>query len=350
MYSLNEKIAGLTPYEPIKGEYKIRLDANESFLNIPEYILAEIISKSFSAKMNRYPDPYAEDLCSAFAGAYQVDKANVVAGNGSDELISVIMGGFLMKGEKFATLDYDFSMYDFYGSLCEGKGVKIPKNADMTVNVQNVIDTCNEEDVKILIFSNPCNPTSIGLEIGEVRRIVNSVGCLVVLDEAYMDFWDQSLLGEVNDYDNLLILKTCSKAYGLAAVRVGFAVGNLKLINAIKAIKSPYNVNTISQITAASILRHRGESRAALGQIKQSRDELKNMLVELSRQWDMEILNTCTNFVTVKTTLAKELFEYLLSLGIAVRCFNGFLRITAGSYNENVQLIKFMEKFFSQRP
>ena len=352
MYILNDKIKDLTPYEPIKGDFKIRLDANESFVNVPEYVMTEVVAKAFSAKFNRYPDSLAGELCSAFAGAYGVNKENVVAGNGSDELISLIFGGFLMKGETFATLSCDFSMYDFYGSLSEGKAVKIPKNPDLTVDVQGVIDACNRENVRLLIFSNPCNPTSIGLDREDVREIIKNVKGLVVLDEAYMDFWDQSLIGEVEDYDNLIILKTCSKAFGLAAVRVGFAVGNTTVINAIKAIKSPYNVNTLSQITAAAVLRHRGECKAALGQIKQSKEELFKLLTGLNEENGnvLKIIDSSTNFVSVFTPRAKELFEYLLSIGIAVRYFGDFLRITAGSNNENIQLAKFINKFLRENP
>lgn len=350
MYELNSKIRDLTPYEPIQGEYKIRLDANESFLPVPEYIMAEILAKSVSIRYNRYPDPLAGELCGAFADAYHLKRELVAAGNGSDELISVIFGGFLMKGEAYATLEYDFSMYDFYGHLSECRGVKIPKNRDLTVDPQAVIDTCRRERVRLLIFSNPCNPTSLGLAREEVRRIIREVDALVVLDEAYMDFWDESLLEEAAQYDNLLVLKTCSKAYGLAAVRAGFAVGNERLIRAVKAVKSPYNVNSLSQLTAATILRHKGEAHAAVSQIRQSREELMEQLEELNGRIGgrLELLPSCTNFITVQLPEAEELYQYLLSIGIAVRCFGDFLRITAGSNNENVQLIKFMEKFWKQ--
>lgn len=351
MYELNSKIRDLVPYEPIQGDFKIRLDANESFLQVPEYIMAEALTKEFSIRMNRYPDPLAEELCRSFASAYRISPQNVVAGNGSDELISVIFSGFLMKGEKYATLEYDFSMYDFYGYISEAVGVKIPKRNDFTIDPQTVIDVCNKEKVRMLIFSNPCNPTSLGLNREDVRRIISEVECLVVLDEAYMDFWDQSLLEEADSYDNLLILKTCSKAYGLAAVRVGFAVGNQKLIRAIKAIKSPYNVNGLSQSLTSEILRHKGEAGAAFAQLKQAREELQELLMQLNQKigGKMEIFESCTNFVTVRFPEARQMYEFLLKIGIAVRCFDGFLRITAGCNNENIQLVKFMERFFETK-
>ena len=348
MYQLNDKIKELTPYEPLKGDFKIRLDANESYLQIPDYILEMILASSVLLKTNRYPDPLATELCSSFAHAYNLPANLVAAGNGSDELISVIFSAFLMKGEKYASFDHDFSMYDFYGHIAECECVKINKEADLTINVDKAIKLINENDAKLVIFSNPCNPTSLGLKKDEVRKLIKSVNALVVLDEAYMDFWDQSILNEIEDYDNLIILKTCSKAYGLAALRVGFAVGNMTLINAIKAVKSPYNVNSISQHIAAKFLSHKGETNAATEQIKHSTKELYKALYELKGKLslDWEILPTCTNFVTVRFNEAKELYNYLLSIGIAVRCFGPYLRITAGSNSENKQLIKFIEKYY----
>lgn len=229
MYTLNEKIRDLEPYEPIAGEYKIRLDANESFLCLPESVMASALHAMMRVELNRYPDPTAKDLCAAFAKSYKVKPACVAAGNGSDELINVIFQSFLMKGETYATLTPDFSMYDFYGYVSECRGIEIKKDENFTIDIDKVIETCNNENVKLLIFSNPCNPTSVGLTRETVRKIIRGVSALVVLDEAYMDFWNESMLGEFENYDNLLILKTCSKAFGLAALRVGFAVGNEKL-------------------------------------------------------------------------------------------------------------------------
>ena len=348
MYQLNDKIKELTPYEPLKGDFKIRLDANESYLHIPQYIMELILAGGNLFNTNRYPDPMATELCSAFAHLYGVPASLVAAGNGSDELISVIFSAFLMKGDKYASFDNDFSMYDFYGHIAEAELRKIKKKPDLTIDVDETINIINSENVKLLIFSNPCNPTSLGLKREDVRKIIKNVNALVILDEAYMDFWDQSIITEIEDYDNLIILRTCSKAFGLAALRVGFAVANNTLINAIKAVKSPYNVNTVSQHIAAKVLSHRGEVNAATEQIKHSTKELYDALINLNEKlgniW--EIFPTCTNFVTVRFEDARKLYEYLLSIGIAIRCFGPYLRITAGSNNENTQLIKFIEKYY----
>lgn len=136
---------------------------------------------------NRYPDPAARKLCQAFAAYYGVPAENVAAGNGSDELITVLFTGFLQKGEAFATLEPDFSMYAFNGYLQEARHVPIPKGEDYAIDVDSTVETCQREGVRLLIFSNPGNPTSIVCPREEVRRLIRGLpDTLVVLDEAYM--------------------------------------------------------------------------------------------------------------------------------------------------------------------
>ena len=350
MYQLNEKLRDLVPYEPNEGAYAIRLDANESFLQLPEHIRAEILENALSAEMNRYPDPTAKRLCAAFAARYGVPVGCVAAGNGSDELISILLQSFLMKGETFATLAPDFSMYSFYGHLAECKHVEIKKEENFEADIDKIIEICNNECVKLLIFSNPCNPTGRCIPAGEIRRLVKSVSALVVLDEAYMDFYDQSLLGECTEYSNLLILRTCSKAFGMAALRVGFAVGNETLIRAVKAAKSPYNVNTVSQQAAQAVLQHTAECDGAIRQIIDSRKSLQSGLEALAeRNPVLQVIPSTVNFVTVLSEQAGEIFRFLLDAGIAVRYFAGLsaLRITAGTDEENAAVLAAVEQYFT---
>ena len=213
-YILNNKLKDLQPYDPIAGNYSIRLDANESFLELPMELLEKAQYSMADIAFNRYPDPYATELCESFGAYYGVDPALVTAGNGSDEWLFIIATSFLMRGDKILTVEPDFSMYRFYGSLAEAENVVYKKKEDLSIDVDDLIVQVRESGAKVVLFSNPCNPTSLGLRREEVRKLITSVSALVVLDEAYMDFWDQSLLGEVAQYDNLIILRTCSKAFG----------------------------------------------------------------------------------------------------------------------------------------
>lgn len=350
MYQLNEKIRNLKPYDPISGEYAVRLDANESFFGLPEDLRQEFAQIASELVLNRYPDPLSTEVCKAFADYYQVPVENVTAGNGSDELISIICNSFLEKGDAFLTLEPDFSMYRFYGVIAEGVPVTLQKPENLRLDVDEVINVCREKDIKLLIFSNPCNPTSLGLGREEVRRLITSVDTLVVLDEAYMDFWDQSLLPEFDQYENLLILRTCSKAFGGAALRLGFAVGALPLTNALKAVKSPYNLNSFTQAAGAALLRRKEESKAALAEILLSKKELLNGVKALAERFpgEMEVFESDTNFVFIRTGKYAEIFQYMLEKGIAIRKFAGYLRITAGTRAENRAVLDALQEFFTR--
>ena len=344
-YRLDEKIRDLRPYDPIRGEYPIRLDANESFLKPPAELLSKIGDAVAGVSFNRYPDPFARELCESFADYYGAGAENVTAGNGSDELISVIENAFVMKGEPVLTLSPDFSMYRFYGSLDETNCVEYRKKPDFSVDIGELIELAGKSDARLLVFSNPCNPTGRGIGREELRRLIHSVGALVVVDEAYMDFWDQSLLGEVNEYDNLVVLRTLSKAFGMASIRLGFAAANPALTAALRAVKSPYNVNACTQKIGTVLLREHTWARSCVSEIKASQKELFTALrrLERSNPEQMTVCDSVTNFTLVRFSDCGRIFEELLKAGIVVRNFGGYLRITAGAPKENAELIRRLE-------
>ncbi|HIY26128.1 MAG TPA: histidinol-phosphate aminotransferase family protein [Candidatus Acutalibacter pullistercoris] len=351
MYQLNEKIKDLKPYDPIQGSYRVRLDANESFLPLPQALVEEAKAAVERTAFNRYPDPAARELCQAFAACYGVQPQQVVAGNGSDELITVLFEAFLEKGDAFATVEPDFSMYAFNGHLHEARHVAIPKGKDLRLDVEAVAAACQREQVKLLIFSNPCNPTSLVCGREVMRKLIDSLpDTLVVLDEAYMDFSDQSLLGEVEDHPNLLVLRTCSKAFGMAALRLGFAVCGKTLAGALRAVKSPYNVNSLSQAVGTAVLRRKGELDRALETILRSRDQLYAGLRELGEKYPgrFRLLPGETNFAALEMENGPELLGYLARQGVAIRYTGGLVRITCGAPEENKIVLEEMAGYFAQ--
>ena len=345
-YELNDKIKGLTPYDPVDGKYRVRLDANEAFFSPSAEMMQKIHEAVDSVLFNRYPDPYATKLCELFAAYYGIDKDNVTAGNGSDELISVIFGSFMQKGGKAVTLAPDFSMYGFYANLYECENVIIQKK-DYMINADEVIDTVQKEAASLLIFSNPCNPTSILLDERDVRKIIENVDALVVLDEAYMDFTDGSLLNSVNDYDNLIVLRTCSKAVGMASVRLGFAVANKRITNALRSVKSPYNVNSVSQAIGEAVFSDPDYVKACISRICMSKELLLEELKKVEEKYPdkFTVIASQANFVYNKSAYSKEIFEYLKTKGIVVRCFGDHLRISAGRNHENIETAALIDEF-----
>ena len=349
MFQLNDKVKNLTPYEPISGIYEIRLDANESFLTFPENIENEMVEALKNSALNRYPDPNATKLVEGFSKYFGVNPECVTAGNGSDEIISVIMNAFLQKGDKILTLEPDFSMYRFYAEIAECESVKYQKDDNLDVNIDDVISLANAENVRIVIFSNPCNPTSRIVTKDDVRKLIKSTDALVVLDEAYMDFAeDESLLGEFENYDNLIILKTCSKALGSAALRLGFAVSNKTLTNVIRAVKSPYNVNSVSQALGEVLFSHPDYIDDCIKTVVDSRKELYSRILEIKSDKIEKTYETHTNFVFMKVKNAKQVFEKMKENSIIIRNMGDYLRITAGTKYENEKMLETFKKVLEE--
>jgi histidinol-phosphate aminotransferase len=298
---------------------------------------------------NRYPDPNATKLVEGFSKYFNIDSNCVTAGNGSDEIISVIMNAFLQKGDKILTLEPDFSMYRFYAEIAECESVKYQKDENLDINIDDVISLANKENVRIVIFSNPCNPTSRIVTKDDVRKLINSVNSLVVLDEAYMDFAeDESLLSEFENYDNLIILKTCSKALGSAALRLGFAVANKTLTNVIRAVKSPYNVNSVSQSIGEVLFSHPDYIDNCIETVVNSRKELYSRVLEIKCDKIEKIYETHTNFVFMKVKNAKQVFDKMKENSIIIRNMGDYLRITAGSKDENEKMLETFKKVLEE--
>lgn len=350
-YELCDKLKNLTPYDPAEGIYRIRLDANESFLPLPDEVLEKLPKALERVRFNRYPDPLASELCFDFAQYYRVDPKSVTAGNGSDELLNIIANSFLQRGETVLTLAPDFSMYGFYAELAECRCVRMDKGEWFRIDPDAVIERANQEHAAMVIFSNPCNPTSVLLDREAVRKIIRGVNGLVVLDEAYMDFADASLIREADQYENLILLRTCSKAFGLAAIRLGFAVANPTLTRALQAAKSPYNVNSVTQAIGSAVLSEPEAARRAIEQILISRRSLYGMVQELAEKYPgkIDVIEPQTNFVFARYEDSGELFEFLKKNAMIVRRMGDHLRITAGRNHENVEVTQKIDEFYAGR-
>ena len=218
-----EKLQSKEPYTPVTAGYSIRLDANESPYNVSAELREDMKRALDDIDFNRYPDPLAADLCKAFARAYGIRSSYVTAGNGSDELIGLILSSFLEKGEGVTVALPDFSMYAFYASLSEEKLHVFKRDGAPTLDGLRAF--VRETGSAAVIFSNPCNPTGQGYDRKSVLQFVLSTDALCIIDEAYMDFWDQSILADAPWLENAFVLRTLSKVFGAAALRLGRCVG-----------------------------------------------------------------------------------------------------------------------------
>ena len=340
---LSDKIRKLNEYIPNESAYRVRLDANESPFRPSDTMMEKFSETLKSADMNRYPDPYAKELISKYAAVYNIDPRNLIVGNGSDELISIICNSFLSKGDKILCLYPDFSMYAFYSELIEADIVRYDKPDGYGIDFDELKQIIKDENINLVMLSNPCNPTGVAYERDVILDFVGNIGCLAVIDEAYMEYCtrDCSILHEYKNFDNLIILKTLSKI-GYAGLRLGFAIGCDTLIGGIRKVKSPYNVNMISQILASVMLDNYGEVRNNIDTIIKNREVLYNKLVELQGLYSLQPPDG--NFISLvfgDGEKAEFIYTNLIKNGISVRYMKPYrLRITVGTAEENNDFIK----------
>jgi histidinol-phosphate aminotransferase len=324
-------------YAPDANRYAVKLDANESFLEPDLKLRAKIYEIVAHFDFNRYPDPLATELCRAFGRQYYIDPTLLTAGNGSDELISVVIMSLLKAGQRLLVCDPDFSMYRFYAERAGIDCITYEKSTDYEISADDVIAKAKKSDADMVIFSNPCNPTGRGMTRSEVLKLVNALSDrAVVIDEAYMDFWNQSVLDMVGTLPNLIVLRTCSKACGLAGLRVGFAAAAESVTAVLRKGKSPYNVTGLSQAIATAALDQPGYVESCIKKIVAARDKLYRGLKKLEKEYgEIITVRECrTNFVIVVSEKGKEIHEALKKRGVSIRYTEGLLRVTAGSDRE----------------
>lgn len=342
-YELEQRLVDMKPYEPLKGTYDIRLDANESYFKIPNEVVQEFKKALDDIKYNRYPDPYATELCKGFAKHLNINAENIMAGNGSDEIINLIIEAFLKDGDTVLTLRPDFSMYEFYSFLRRANLAFLETNPSKAPEVSDILEAVKINNPKILILSNPCNPTGQVIKKDEVIRLVKNIDSLVIIDEAYMDFSNETIVYEIENLPNVIVLRTLSKAFAAASLRLGFAVANKTLIDTLKKVKAPYNINSVSQKFGSILLSHSDKYSKIIEEILEYREELYRELSGISNLLGCEFkaYKPNANFIYIETKQAKKIYESLLKKGIAIRYFsNGALRITVGNKEENKAVLK----------
>ncbi len=338
-YQTPENLKEMKPYQPITSHPPIRMDANEGCFPIPKEILAQFKESLDTLEFNRYPDPYGKKLSAEFSKFYGIDPTHVVLGNGSDELLFLLFNCMVGDNQKLLSFAPDFAMYEFYAHLRGINSVSIPKPERVEdFNEEFVLNKIKEEDPAIIIFSNPCNPTSFAITKEGIRKIMETTNALVILDEAYMDFGEDSFIPYYREFENLVILKTASKGIGFANARLGFFINSGEYTELVKKIKSPYNVNGISQLLGEIVFKNEVKIRELIGIIKEEKVRLYNAL---SAKY--YVPKPSGNFLMVATDKSTEIKESLLEKDISIKDMKGKLRVTVGTPEENSAFLEAME-------
>jgi len=335
-YKLNEKLEFTEPYIVNENDCAIRLDANESFIDPGKDLRGKILTVLSDISLNRYPDNSYKELRQIAGKFFDTDPDLMVIGNGSDELLSLLIGSFLKSDDLLMLRRQDFSMYSIFASVYERKTCFFEENGNGEPDIHDILTKIKEQNVKAVLFSNPNSANSTVTAKERILELADNTDALVIIDEAYMDFSDQSVSRETAGRDNLIVLKTCSKALGCAGIRLGFALSSERIINVLNTLRPPYNLNVLTEAVACAVLSETGYITDAISHIVVNRAELYKELKTLgSNKYINKIFPTATNFICIETDHADDIYEGLKARSIMIRNFKKRLRITVGTKEEN---------------
>jgi len=334
---VRNNVKKMSSYSSARDDFKkenekklIYLDANES---------------PFDNAINRYPDNKHDELKKMVSGVKNVNVNQVVFGNGTDEILDLIVRVFCNPSEdKIITLPPTYGMYDVIAKTNGVENIEIPLKSDFSID-KNEILKLSSKKTKILFLCSPNNPTGNSFDTNDLTDLIKGFNGVVVVDEAYIDFSSkQSLISLIEDNNNLIITQTMSKAYGMAGIRLGMGFSNEKIINYLNKIKPPYNINVLTERKALEELYKIDEIEKNISIVLDQRNLLLSCLEKLD--FVEKIYKSDANFLLVKVDNADLRYNQLLENGIVVRnrsnqplCQN-CLRITIGTKNENNSLIK----------
>jgi len=328
-------IKALKPYSSARDEYKdassnmVFLDANEN---------------PYNNGVNRYPDPQQSNLKNVLAQQKGISKDNILLGNGSDEVLDLILRVFCEPNkDKIITLPPTYGMYEVLANVNAVNVIKINLSESFQPKVDEILNSTDQYS-KILFLCSPNNPSGNSFNIKDVERLLINFNGIVVIDEAYIDFSDQkSWLNRLEEFPNLIITQTLSKAYGMAGIRLGICYASTEIISVLNKIKPPYNINELTQQKALERLSKPDDVAKEIQNILQQR---KWLVVNLKNIAFVEIIYPSdANFVLAKVDNATKRYDELIQKGIVVRnrtnqagCEN-CLRFTIGTKTENEKLI-----------
>ena len=340
---VRENIKKLKPYSSARSEFsgmaRVFLDANENSYGSP-------LTKWY----NRYPDPLQWDVKKKISTIKNVPAENMLLGNGSDECIDLLIRAFCNPQEDSILIcPPTYGMYEVYANINDVKVIEVPLLPDFSLNLEG-IEAAIEEKTKIIFICSPNNPTGNSIEREDVEIILNNFEGLVVVDEAYINYSRQrSFVSELKEYPNLVVMQTFSKAWGLAALRLGITFASEEIIGVLNKIKPPYNINQSTQDLVLKALENLEDVNAMIKETVRERGELVKKLAELP--FVQKIYPSDANFILVRVDDANKVYDYLKNRGIIVRNRNnvilceGCLRITVGTEKENNELVEVLKQY-----
>ncbi|HFI0115349.1 TPA: histidinol-phosphate transaminase [Streptococcus suis] len=339
-------------YQPYKIKQKARFDLgnNENRIIDWSFLPQETLENLDVSQLSFYGDNTYSELIEKYAAYLGVNPKQVTVGVGSDHLIHMIVSTFMEKDDTFLTVNPDFFMYETYNHMHGSRFEAIDlesKNGTLVLPVEKLLARAEELKAKIIMLSNPNNPSSVAYSLEDLEKLAISFKGLLVVDEAYIEFANvESFISRLQRFDNVLVLRTLSKAFGLAGLRVGFAVGSEELIYELDKVIPPFSLSNLTAKMAALALNYTDKVLETVGVIQNLREEMILFLQEID---NCQVLPSQASFVTFKAPWAEELYQQALAQDWNFKYYptgklEGHIRLSIGRPEEMDMMKKMIEK------
>ncbi|MEX0600147.1 MAG: histidinol-phosphate transaminase [Rhodothermales bacterium] len=318
----------------------VKLNQNESPYDLPEAIKDDLLEAFAAIPFNRYPDEQPGRLVRAYADHVGCDAEMVLAGNGSNELTYTLGLALVERGTPVVLPRPMFSLYEKVVRMHDGDLVEVPCLPDYRFDAEGLLDAVRTNRPALTVLTTPNNPTGLAMEEGEIEAIVAASDGFVVIDEAYVEFSDRSSAIELLDaYPNVIVLRTLSKAYGLAGLRIGFMIARRHVIREIMKARLPFMIDPLAEAAARTLIAHEDLLDGRARSLKAGRAALQDALASLD---GVDVIPSQTNFVVFRPPVeASIVMGRLAEAGVLVRNMagyrelSGYLRVNAGTESEN---------------
>lgn len=338
---LRPTLRTLKAYESKSIPNCVRMEANENPFPWPEGMKDELFQGDF--QLNRYPDGQASLLKQALAQYTGIEQSGILTGNGSDELIQLILSSFGGEGKAVIFHPPTFSMYQAAAKVTGTGYIEVPLLQGVTLDVEGILRAAQQPESSVIILCNPNNPTGSLFPREDLLKIVRESGKVVVIDEAYGEFAGESLADQIANYPNLLVMKTFSKAFALAGLRLGYLLGQPETIELLNRARSPFNVNAFTQRAGVLALKYVEDFRQQTRIIQQEIQKLYQGIKEIS---GVTVWSTRANFVLFQPVQTNQVYEALIQKGFLVRNM-GNLPIIGDALRASVSLPEDNERFLN---
>ncbi len=346
-----QNLHAYTPGFQPKGDGWVKINTNENPYP-PSPAVETAIREAIGDSLRLYPDPLSAELRAEIGKLHGVNANRVIVGNGSDDVLNLLTRAFCQAERKAGYTVPSYSLYPVLCGIQESGVVEVPFDRDMEIPLEK-LKKC---EANLLFFTSPNAPTGVGFSNDAISELLDAFTGIVVVDEAYADFATENAMELLRDHPNLVVTRTLSKSYALAGLRLGYAVADPKIIEALDRVRDSYNVNRLSQAGGLAAIRDQSYMKAITGKIIRTRDfyfrELKSLgWFTYESKANMLFTEPVNSAGEKGPAVAADLFEYLKSRQILVRYFPGhaltasFLRISVGDEDQMLKLSETIEQW-----